>query len=354
MIRRYIIRPHELGLLFRDGAFQRVLEPGRGWMFDPRRRTQLQIVSLRQVLFAHERLDEMIKAGALKDRAIVLDLRDWQRALVWIDGRFSMILKAGLHALWNVVRDVRVEVVDARAVRFEHEELAVISRRTGVADQIDVWDVDRDHAGVLFVEGRFNEVLSAGRYAFWRGMGKAAVIDVDLREQTIDVGGQDLMTSDKVSLRVNATVSFRVTEPQLAVSTSEDYAQSLYRATQMALREVIGLRELDAFLADKDAVASDAFQQLQRRAAEIGLTVAEFGIRDIILPGDMKELMNRVTEAKKAAEANLIARREGNGCHAIPGQHGQVAGGQPGTHAIARAGGLGKSRQQQQPASRTG
>ena len=42
----------------------------------------------------------------------------------------------------------------------------------------------------------------------------------------------------------------------------------------------------------------------------IGLKVVSVGVRDVILPGDMKDLMNKVTKAKKAAEANLIARRE--------------------------------------------
>ncbi len=78
----------------------------------------------------------------------------------------------------------------------------------------------------------------------------------------------------------------------------------------MALRAVIGARELDSFLTDKDAVASEMEELVRRRAAELGLEVASVGIRDVILPGDMKDLMNKVTEAKKAAEANLISRRE--------------------------------------------
>jgi regulator of protease activity HflC (stomatin/prohibitin superfamily) len=72
----------------------------------------------------------------------------------------------------------------------------------------------------------------------------------------------------------------------------------------------VGARELDAFLADKDAVTREVAEALQRRAGELGLEVVSVGIRDVILPGEMKDLMNRVTEAKKAAEANLIARRE--------------------------------------------
>ncbi len=73
---------------------------------------------------------------------------------------------------------------------------------------------------------------------------------------------------------------------------------------------MVGGRELDAFLTDKDAVAQEIEQAVRRRAAELGLEIASVGIRDVILPGDMKDLMNKVTEAKKAAEANLISRRE--------------------------------------------
>ena len=80
--------------------------------------------------------------------------------------------------------------------------------------------------------------------------------------------------------------------------------------TQLVLRGVIGARELDNFLTDKDAVAKDVEEGVRRRAGELGLEIASVGIRDVILPGDMKDLMNKVTEAKKAAEANLIARRE--------------------------------------------
>ncbi len=73
---------------------------------------------------------------------------------------------------------------------------------------------------------------------------------------------------------------------------------------------MVGTRDLDAFLTDKDAVAGEIEEAVRRRAGELGLEIVSVGIRDVILPGDMKDLMNKVTEAKKAAEANLIARRE--------------------------------------------
>jgi len=310
MIRRIRIDAHQLGLEFRDGAFKRVLESGRRWVFDPFQRTRIEIVSTRQVIYTSEQVDEIIASADLKQRAITLDLRDYQRALVWIDGRFREILPAGSYVLWNTSHQVRVEIIDARETRFQHDNFGVITRSAGASLAMDVVQVERDTLGVLFIDGRYVETFPAGRYAFWKGLANSRVVEIDMREQALDVSGQDLMTRDKVTLRLNAALTFRVVDPRLSVSSSDNFGQALYRAAQMALREVVGQFELDAFLDDKNALANQVHQQLIARATELGVQVIQLGIRDIILPGDMKELMNRVTEAKKAAEANLISRRE--------------------------------------------
>jgi regulator of protease activity HflC (stomatin/prohibitin superfamily) len=118
------------------------------------------------------------------------------------------------------------------------------------------------------------------------------------------------MTADKVTLRINIDVTYRLVDPARAVSATDDVRQALYREVQHALRAAVAARELDALLVGKDETAREVEQALRGRAAELGLALTSVGIRDLILPGEMKELMNKVTEAKKAAEANLIARRE--------------------------------------------
>jgi len=135
-------------------------------------------------------------------------------------------------------------------------------------------------------------------------------VPVDLRETMLDIAGQEIMTADKVTLRLNAVVTYRVADAHKALSAADDARQALYREAQLALRAVVGGRELDQFLADKDAVAKELETMVRQRVAALGLEVISVGIRDVILPGDMKDLMNKVTEAKKAAEANLIVRRE--------------------------------------------
>ena len=252
----------------------------------------------------------IVKSGALKDRAVVLDLKDHQRGLVWIEGRFSHILAPGLYAYWTGVQDVRVEVVDARQVRFEHQDLKVITRTAAAHRLLDICTVERNCVGVLFIDGDYVDTLTPGLYAFWKDVAEAKLVEIDLRETTVDVSGQEIMTADKVTL---------------AYERGRDVPHR--RRAQGGQRG--GRRPSDAV--PRDAVGAacrgrctrarrvpdgqgrgrqEIEQAVRRRAGELGLEIVSVGIRDVILPGDMKDLMNKVTEAKKAAEANLIARRE--------------------------------------------
>ena len=108
-IKRIKIRKHEAGLYFRDGEFKGLLREGRHWFVDPLGKVKIEVVSQRAPWLQHEKLDVISRSGALKGRAVVLDLKDYERALVWIEGRFSHILPPGLYAYWTALRDVKVK-----------------------------------------------------------------------------------------------------------------------------------------------------------------------------------------------------------------------------------------------------
>jgi len=310
MLKTVKIRSYEMGLSFRDGEFEGLLGEGRHWFFDPFGKVQVEIVSQRAPWLLHEKLDVIVKSGVLADRAVVLDLKDHQRALVWIDGRFSHVLPPGLYAYWTTFREVTVQLIDVRGARFEHANLPVIVQSEMASRVLDSHALAQGHMGVLFEDGNYVETLPPGRYAFWKNVAKVALVPVDVRETMLDVGGQEIMTADKVTLRLNAVITYRVADAKVAVSAADDVRQALYREAQLALRAVVGVRDLDQFLADKDALTREMEEVIRRRVLALGLEIVSAGIRDVILPGEMKELMNKVTEAKKAAEANLIVRRE--------------------------------------------
>jgi regulator of protease activity HflC (stomatin/prohibitin superfamily) len=310
MFRRIKIKPHERGLLFREGEPIAVLRPGVHWYLDPLLKLRLQIVSPRDPWLVHKDLELIVKSGILGNEAVVLDLRDYERALVWIDKRFSGIVEKGLHAIWTTDHEVRVEILDARPMQLVHADLPVITRSDRAGVLLEVLNVEPGHAGLWFRDGAYQATLEPGTYAFWKGVGKLKLYDVDLRELVLDISGQDIMTADKVTLRLNALVTYRITDALRSVTEVDGAGQALYRAVQLALREAVSAKELDTLLVSKDTLTRELAEMIGPRAAELGITVVTTGIRDIILPGDMKDLMNRVTEARKAAEASLITRRE--------------------------------------------
>jgi regulator of protease activity HflC (stomatin/prohibitin superfamily) len=309
-LKRVRLRSYERGIHFKAGEIVEVLGPGTHWLFDPKVEHRVDVLSTRDPWIDHEDLDLLVRAGVLGNEALVIDVRDRQRALVWIDGRFERLLRPGRYALWTSFREVRVEVVDCAALRFEHKELDVILDHPSSRGALERLLVAEGQVGLVYESGELTEELPPGRYAFWAHLATVSFHCVDLRESVIELSGQELMTADKVTLRINAIVSYRVAAVGSAVREVDDFRQALYREAQLALRAVIGSQSLDELLSRKDELSRQLAAQVVEKARSFGLNVTGLGIKDIILPGDMKELLNKVTEARKAAEAAVITRRE--------------------------------------------
>jgi hypothetical protein len=150
MLLKYIkIRSYETGLVFRDREFKGLLTTGTHWLLDLLSKTRVEIVSQRAPWLVHEQLDMIVKSSALAGRAVALDLKDHERGLVRIDGRFSHVLAPGLYAYWVGQKEVRVEIVDALQVRFDHKDLSVIVRSPAAKLLLDICNVERDRVGVV-------------------------------------------------------------------------------------------------------------------------------------------------------------------------------------------------------------
>src|SRR5690349_5780388 len=304
------IKKHERGLLFRRGDFVRLLRPGTYRFWDLLGRTKVAVVSTLETNFKHPLLDVLLLEPSVQDELLVLDLADGERAIVWKDERLAYVLGTGRHALWLASGKLRVERFDISQFRFEHPKLSLILQNGEALKFLEGVMVDANQEVLLYRDGVLIGRLSEGLHVFWKGTGKVAWKTIDRREQVIDVAGQEILTSDKVTLRVNLLVTYQVIDPVRAVTAVSDAAQTLYREAQLVLRKAIGTKPLDALLADKEAIGAQVREALVERAAEMGLCIRSIGLRDIILPGDMKTLLNQVIGAQKEAEANLIRRRE--------------------------------------------
>jgi regulator of protease activity HflC (stomatin/prohibitin superfamily) len=170
--------------------------------------------------------------------------------------------------------------------------------------------VEAYEKGLRFRDGRFVELLEPGRYRVARFLAKEEVRKVDLRLRTLVLQGQEMLTLDKVTLRITMLAKMRVADPVAALLRVDDYAAQLYGDVQLALRDAVGALELEAAIGQKGRIGEAVAAAVREKALAYGVELVEAGVRDVILPGEMKAILNQVMEARKKAEAALILRRE--------------------------------------------
>jgi len=264
---------HELGLWFRDGDLAGVLRPGHhrvpGW-FNWFHRDTVQVIDRMRTAFEHPKLDILVLEDALEDEIEVVDLKDDERALVWKDGRLGWFLGPGRHAFWKEPHEIAVERVQVSDLRVRHERLEAIVAHPAAEYWIEIVEVPVGEEGLLFVNGQLVEELEPGKHAFWKGAGTIRSVVIDRREKSLDANAQDIMTADKVTLRVNLLVTFRIVDAVRSVTVVSDSYQTLYREAQLALRAAVGARTLDKVLSDKDALGDEVRDAIVERAREYG------------------------------------------------------------------------------------
>jgi regulator of protease activity HflC (stomatin/prohibitin superfamily) len=169
------------------------------------------------------------------------------------------------------------------------------------------------HRGLLYVDGAFQRVLQPGRHKFEtpllerlldRGR-KIEVELVDIRSRELIIKGQEILTADKVAIRV----SIVVVDPVAALHAVESYADRLYSDVQLAARRSLARMPLEEILTNRNQLSSDILGDVKEIAASYGVSIARADVRDLSFPGNVQELMNRVLTAERQAQAQLVEAR---------------------------------------------
>ena len=319
-IKRLTVKKNERRLLLRNGDFERVLQPGTHWLFGALDRLRVEVFALEQPAFTHGLADYLMakEPAVVAAEFVRVELAETQVGLRSDNGVLVEVLAPGTRRLyWKGLVDVRVDVVDiaesaqvpaALASRLSQTQL----RQRAVAGLAGVLQVQVPEysVGVLCIDGQVNQVLGAGSYAFWKFNRTVSVELVDLRLQSVEVAGQEILTRDKVGLRVNLSATYRFTDVRRAFTELQKPAEHLYRELQFGLRAAVGTRTLDELLEDKTTIDQVVTGHVKAKLAGHGLELDSAGVKDIVLPGEMKTILAQVVEAQKSAEANVIRRRE--------------------------------------------
>jgi regulator of protease activity HflC (stomatin/prohibitin superfamily) len=312
--KRVVIGDGERGLVYRNRRFERVLDAGVYRIFDPLGRMEITAHNIVKPEYTGSDADTLIAAlGARLDEYFVLaDLRADEVGLVLKNGKLEDILFPGIRKLyWRTPVKVEIEKIalsDGLEVRVD---VAKRLRQLGALSKVAVAaDVPTEFAGLVFVDGTLARTLAPGAYAFWNFQKNVIVDVIDLRVQALEVSGQELLTRDKVSLRVNLAANLRVTDPVAARTKVAKFSDYAYRELQYGLRKAVSAKTLDELLGDKASLDADIFGYVRGKVDAFGIEMLGVGVKDVILPGEMRDILNSVVQAEKAAQANVIRRRE--------------------------------------------
>ena len=170
-------------------------------------------------------------------------------------------------------------------------------------------NVPEHHQGLVYIDNVQQPPLTQGRYHYWLVNQTVGSQVADLRLQTCEVSGQELLTEDKVTVRANVVCNYRVTDAPKWFAQHQSPEEYLYRELQFAIRALIGSKSMDTLLADKQGLDTELTALIRAKVPQ-GAEIDSAGVKDIILPGEIRSILTRVVEAEKSAQANNIRRRE--------------------------------------------
>ena len=310
---RVIVKDDERAFLTRNGRFERLLAPGRFRELDLFGELATEVVKVVRAEIAPERALLLAKTEPrlAAEHFVIAQTASHEVAIVSFDGEPKhLVLPNTTRAFWKTVTAVDVEVVDTATelrVAKRHLDRIDAARAGGVVTSAVV---EAHEAGLLFVDGELKERLPPGRHAFWSVGRTVRIAKIDLRPQPLEVTAQEILTKDRVGIRVTLTAFSRIVDPEKAALAAGDVNATLYRLVQFAIREAVASRTLDDILAARDTIDAEVRAYVAGRASALGSEIGEIGVKDVILPGDIRELLNKVVEAERIAKANLIRRQE--------------------------------------------
>lgn len=306
---KYLIKEQECGYLMKNGRFVRLLTAGK-YRFMKELGYEVQVVPMTGLVKTCGIPEDILMGDQeFAARVVKVEVPDTCLAIRFVNQAFKEVLTGPEALFWNVFEKNTFQMVDMTEPCMEKvlPRMYIDLMPMKYYKKIVVKDGE---VGLLYFDNRLEKRLETGSYYFWNYGREVTGKIFNMKIQQLDITGQEILTADKVGVRLNVVCSYRITDPERLVKMVDGASGQLYTCAQLVLREYVGRFRLDELLAQKEEISQYVLQKLRERQEEFCVEVTGAGIKDIILPGEIREIMNTVLVAEKKAQANVIMRRE--------------------------------------------
>ena len=179
----------------------------------------------------------------------------------------------------------------------------VLFAKMGVR-RITIFEYER---GLKYTKGKFKAVIGPGQY--WYMPFFVFIQKIDVRPRFVSITGQEVLSSDGVTLKVSLAANYEITDPNVATNKVQNFQDALYLQLQLALREIIGSAEIDTVLNSRNELSKELMDLTEAKAQDLGLKLISVNLKDIMFPGKLREIFSRVVNAQKESLATLEKAR---------------------------------------------
>lgn len=305
-----IINQGYKGFLFKNGRFIKMVGPGKySTMFNK----EYYLAKIDNKEISIDDLDmeisELLIDPNFKKSVVFHEVIEGMIDLNFVDNIFCSLLTPGKYCFWNK-NEHKFYRLDLTKPEIQDDFPKYFLNHPSLEDYIQQFDVENNTKGILFFDNKFVKILEPGKYYFTKGLVKVDVVMVPSTYVNVEVSGQELLTLDKVTIRINCLYSYKINNYVEAVVNNSDYSTKLYTLAQLAIRKYVSSKNLDELLASKDEMEKYLKDKVKKEAEALFIDIDSINIKDIILPGEIRTIMNNVILGQKQAEANIISRRE--------------------------------------------
>lgn len=305
-MKKIVINNQEIGLQIKNNEVAKIYSKGNYWIFFNKNITKLNFNEI--IEEKHHAL--ILENETLKSMVDFIEVVHNEVLIVYKNNQFYQSFYNENVMIWkntSQLKAVKYDLNDSNSIQNLTKREIEILKKVSIIKTISIQPY---FEGILFKDNQFDSVLKAGEYKFYNNETKISMVSFDMRPQTLEILGQEILTKDKAQLRINFMVQYQITDLLNAYQSNKDFEKMIYQAIQLGLREFIGNMNFDELMSDKNSVTNYILQKYKIQFEELGIKLIDAGMKDIILPGEIREIMNRVLIAEKTAQANSITRRE--------------------------------------------
>lgn len=306
---KIIIRDNQAGFVTKNGVFVKMVTAGT-YHFPKALGYEVHIEEMTgEVDYSEIPYQILQKDETFRKSTVHMSIPDGYAGFIYVDNTLLCVASRREYNYWNVFETYSLKLISMEQPEITTEVTKKMLSYVPVR-MYKTASIGDGECGLLYYNNILQKRLSKGVYSYWTYNTEVTVKIFDLRQQKLDIVGQEILTKDKIGIRMNMVCMYRISNVEEFVEKITNLKDQLYSCVQLVLREQTSNYKLDEILELKEQISKEVFESLKKKEQEYCVEILNVGIKDIILPGEIRDIMNTVLVAEKTAQANVISRRE--------------------------------------------